>query len=87
VYREIAVVPDDQNLASPAYSSVWIATEECQRWQSGLIKGVVYTGIKMEDLRTPPLELPLKEEQTEIVRRVETLFAFADRLQADQAHR
>ncbi len=29
-----------------------------------------------------PLSLPSREEQTEIVRRIETLFAFADRLEA-----
>lgn len=33
-------------------------------------------------LRSLPLILPPPSEQTEIVRRVETLFAFADRLEA-----
>lgn len=82
VSREVAVVPVDQTLASPAYISLWIATDKCQRWLTGVAKGVAYTGINIEDLRTLPLELPLKEEQTEIVRRVEILFAFADRLEA-----
>nr|WP_229419595.1 restriction endonuclease subunit S [Pseudoduganella dura] len=82
VSREVAVVPVDQALASSAYISLWIASDECQRWLTGVTKGVAYTGINIEDLRTLPLTLPLKEEQVEIVRRVETLFAFADRLQA-----
>jgi len=82
VSREIAVVPVDQALASPAYISLWIASDECQRWLTGVTKGVAYTGINIEDLRTLPLRLPLKEEQVEIVRRVEALFAFADRLEA-----
>ena len=82
VSREVAVVPVDQALASSAYISLWIASDECQRWLTGVTKGVAYTGINIEDLRTLPLKLPLKEEQFEIVRRVETLFAFADRLEA-----
>lgn len=82
VSREVAVVPVDQALASSAYISLWIASDECQRWLTGVTKGVAYTGINIEDLRALPLKLPLKEEQTEIVRRVETLFAFADRLEA-----
>lgn len=82
VSREVAVVPVDKTLASSAYISLWIASDECQRWLTGVTKGVAYTGINIEDLRTLPLKLPLKEEQLEIVRRVETLFAFADRLEA-----
>lgn len=84
VSREVAVVPVDQSQASSAYISLWIASDECQRWLTGVTKGVAYTGINIEDLRTLPLKLPLKEEQLEIVRRVETLFAFADRLEARQ---
>lgn len=81
VSREVAVVPVDQALAVPAYVSLWIASDESQRWLTGVSKGVAYTGINIEDLRTLPVTLPLKVEQTEIVRRVETLFAFADRLE------
>lgn len=82
VSREVAVVPVDQKTADPAFIALWIASEDCQRWLTGVTKGVAYTGINIEDLRTLPLELPGKEEQAEIVRRVETLFAFADRLEA-----
>ena len=38
--------------------------------------------INSEELRSLPINLPKLEEQTEIVRRVETLFAFSDRLEA-----
>lgn len=38
--------------------------------------------INSEEVRALPLPLPSLEEQTEIVRRVKTLFAFADRLEA-----
>lgn len=82
VSREVAVVPVDQSLASSVYISLWIASDECQRWLTGVAKGVAYTGINIEDLRTLPLRLPLMAEQFEVVRRVEALFAFADRLEA-----
>jgi len=82
VSREVAVVPVDPKTADPAFIALWIASEDCQRWLTGVTKGVAYTGINIEDLRTLPLRLPSKEEQSEIVRRVETLFAFADRLEA-----
>ena len=38
--------------------------------------------INSDELRSLPVNLPSIEEQTEIVRRVETLFALADRLEA-----
>lgn len=38
--------------------------------------------INAEELRALPLQFPKLQEQAEIVRRVETLFAFADRLEA-----
>jgi type I restriction enzyme S subunit len=38
--------------------------------------------INSEELRSLPVHLPPLEEQAEIVRRVETLFALADRLEA-----
>lgn len=82
VSREVAVVPVALSLANSEFIALWIASEECQRWLTGVAKGVAYTGINIEDLRTLPLKLPHLDEQTEIVRRVETLFAFADRLEA-----
>lgn len=82
VSREVAVVPVDQSKVNPQFLALWIGAERSQRWLNGVEKGVAYTGINIMDLRTLPLELPRLEEQPEIVRRVETLFAFADRLEA-----
>lgn len=44
-------------------------------------KGVAVRGINIGDVRALQLPLPSREEQDEIVRRVEELFAFADRLE------
>lgn len=46
------------------------------------IRGVAVRGINIGDVRALQVPLPPFKEQTEIVRRVEILFAFADRLQA-----
>lgn len=40
------------------------------------------SALYLRDIKKLELLLPSREEQTEIVRRVETLFAFADRLEA-----
>ncbi|GAA0723107.1 restriction endonuclease subunit S [Dokdonella soli] len=82
VSREVAVVPVDQSRVSPEFLAFWIATDEVQRWLTGVQKGVAYTGINIEDLRNLPVELPTLDEQTEIVRRVDALFALADRIEA-----
>lgn len=49
------------------------------------MKGVAVRGINIGDVRALQLPLPSREEQDEIVRRVETLFTFADRLEARYA--
>lgn len=85
VSREVAVVPVDATKASPDFLALWIASDSSQRWLSKVEKGVAYVGINIEDLRALPVELPSLQEQTEIVRRVESLFAYADRLEARYA--
>ena len=45
-------------------------------------KGVAVRGINIGDVRALQLPLPSRSEQDEIVRRLESLFAYADRLEA-----
>lgn len=45
-------------------------------------RGVTKAGLTLGDIRNLMIDIPEKDEQTEIVRRVETLLAFADRLEA-----
>ena len=82
VSREVAVVPVDPSKINPQFLAFWIGAERSQQWLTGVERGVAYTGINIEDLRTLPVEIPKLEEQAEIVRRVDSLFAFADRLEA-----
>lgn len=60
-------------------------------WDSGFVRAQIEVKAKTTagiwkisqgDLEAIKLPVPTPEEQTEIVRRVETLFAFADRLEA-----
>lgn len=82
ISREVAVIPVDKRRVQPKYLAFVVASESSQRWLAKVEKGVAYVGINIEDLRNLPLSIPNISEQTEIVRRVETLFAFADRLEA-----
>jgi type I restriction enzyme S subunit len=82
ISREVAVVPVDNRIANPSFLALALASQESQRWLSSVEKGVAYVGINIEDLRALPIKLPSPIEQTEIVCRVESLFAYADQIEA-----
>jgi len=81
VSREVAVIPVDTDKVESRFLAFWIGADASQGWLSKVEKGVAYTGINIEDLRTLPIALPLIEEQREIVRRVEELLALADQIE------
>jgi type I restriction enzyme, S subunit len=85
VSREVAVVPVDVTIADPKFVALYLASDEAQKWLSGVERGVAYIGINIEDLRNLPLIVPAKDEQAEAVRRVEILFTYADRIEARMA--
>lgn len=85
VSREIAVIPIDSTIASPKFVAFVVGTESSQNWLSSVQKGVAYTGINIEDLRTLPVKLPPICEQHEMVKRIEKLLAVADQLDAKMA--
>jgi len=51
----------------------------------GLAEGGNQPNLNLSKIKEFPLRLPSRDEQTEIVRRVESLFAYADRLEARYA--
>jgi type I restriction enzyme S subunit len=59
-----------------------IRSQHSQNWLVGEKKGVALQGVNVEDFRRLPLPIPPRPEQQEIVRRVATLFALADRIEA-----
>ena len=64
------------------YVLLALLDEGTQRRMRAATRGVAVRGINIGDVRALQLPLPPMAEQTEIVRRVESLFAFADRLEA-----
>jgi type I restriction enzyme, S subunit len=80
VSREIAVAPI-LPIINPHYIAFYVAAPITQNWLMDVAKGIAYTGINIEDLINLPVPIPPLEEQNEIVRRVNSLFALADRIE------
>ena len=89
VSREVAVLPVATQVES-RYVMYAMAAPASQEWLADRAKGVAYTGVNIEDLRLLPLPVPSRDEQRELVARVDRLLAVADviatRLSAAQAH-
>jgi type I restriction enzyme S subunit len=74
-----AVVVDESKMLS---DFVKLALQANYLEMRVLAEGGNQPNLNLAKVKGFPLPLPSREEQTEIVRRVETLFAFADRLEA-----
>lgn len=81
ISREVAMIPTLPSVL-PFYLACLLQSPLGQRLMVGKVRGVAQKGINLADVRRLPVALPPYEEQTEIVRRVEQLFAFADQLEA-----
>ena len=68
--------------AEPTYLMHFFNSPNCKEILQDLCFGVTRLRIDIAMFKTFPVPLPPREEQTEIVRRVDLLFAFADRLEA-----
>jgi type I restriction enzyme S subunit len=64
------------------YLAIALEAPSTQYWLHEHYRGIDMPGLNLADVRRVPIPLPPLEEQREIVRRVEALFAFADRLEA-----
>ncbi|MBI3802005.1 MAG: restriction endonuclease subunit S, partial [Deltaproteobacteria bacterium] len=60
----------------------YLRSDLAQARMKGATKGVAVRGINIGDVRALQVPLPSRQEQHEIVRRVESLFAYTDRLEA-----
>lgn len=69
-------------IALPAYVEIFSASHLAKNYIGSLIKSTSgQKGISGGDLKQMPVALPSLDEQTEIVRRVEQLFAYADQVE------
>lgn len=84
ISREVAMIPTLPSVL-PFYIACLLQSPLGQRLLVGKVRGVAQKGINLADVKRLPVALPPYEEQTEIVRRVEQLFAYADQLEAKVA--
>jgi len=70
-----------QPVVSRDYVLWFLRSDLAQSRMKGAVKGVAVRGINIGDVRALQVPLPSRHEQDEIVRRVEALFSYADRLE------
>lgn len=79
IARAVAKIPiKDFN---SKYILLWLNSSAANKWMKAEAREVARPTLNLEQLRTIPLPLPPSEEQNEIVRRVEQLFALADKIE------
>jgi type I restriction enzyme S subunit len=71
-----------QSVVNRDYVLWFLRSDLAQSRMKGAVKGVAVRGINIGDVRALQVPLPSRQEQDEIVRRLEALFAFTDRLEA-----
>ena len=80
IARAVAKVPIKD--FSARFILLWLNSTIAINWMKAEAREVARPTLNLEQLREIPLPLPSIEEQTEIVRRLEQLFAFADKIEA-----
>lgn len=78
----IALIRVDTAHATPRFVELTLRGPAGKHEVERFVKSTAQPSLSMTSIRQFSIALPSVEEQTEIVRRVETLFAFADRLEA-----
>jgi type I restriction enzyme S subunit len=72
----------DKNQITPEFLEIFSASHEAREYIYSLVKSTSgQKGISGKDLKFMEVKLPTLEEQTEIVRRVEQLFAYAEHVE------
>ena len=72
----------DNSVALTQYTLLWLKSTVFKAHLDGIVSFSAQPAFNVGNFKSLPIPLPPLIEQTEIVRRVETLFAFADRLEA-----
>ncbi|MDX5440524.1 MAG: restriction endonuclease subunit S [Alteromonadaceae bacterium] len=80
ISREVAMIPVRKNISSQ-FVAILLQSPGGYRALAEKTKGVAQRGINLSDVKRLVTPLPTLSEQTEIVRRVDQLFAHADRIE------
>lgn len=83
--RHIALLKPDPSVLLGPFLSIWLASEAVKSQALGVATGTAQLTIPIGGLRNFRIALPTLKEQTEIVRRVNALFAMADNLSSTLA--
>jgi type I restriction enzyme S subunit len=82
ISREVALIPPLGDIDAN-FLMFFIASPNVQRFLKRHTKGVAQSGVNLEDLRQLPTPVLSMEDQHEIVRRIESAFAWLDKLTAE----
>ena len=82
IARAVARLSVDRSRLTPEWLFLWLTCPSVQWWLASSSKEVARKTLNLKELSELPVLLPTIAEQTEIVRRVEQLFAIADQLEA-----
>lgn len=80
--RHIAILKPNRAKITSEYLVIALGTEDVRQQALAIATGTAQLTIPLNGLRSIAIPMPPLGEQAEIVRRVENLFAFADRLEA-----
>lgn len=83
--RHIAILRPATDKTSSAFLLLLLGSDQVKQQALSIATGTAQLTIPLGGLREIAIRLPSQKEQSEIVRRVETLFAFSDRLEAHLA--
>ncbi|HHA1472166.1 TPA: restriction endonuclease subunit S [Enterobacter kobei] len=81
IARAVARVSPECKLIKPMFLHIWLSSPVMQTWLVQSSKEVARKTLNLKDLKEAFVPLPSIEEQAEIVRRVEQLFAYADTIE------
>jgi type I restriction enzyme S subunit len=80
IARAVAKIPIRR--FSARYALRWLQSQKARTWMDNDAREVARPTLNLQQLETLPLPLPPQAEQDEIVRRVDSLFALADKIEA-----
>ncbi len=80
--RHIAILKPDSSRISSSFLLYCLKQDDIKRQALSVATGTAQLTIPLSGLRALMIDLPARDEQDEIVRRIESLFAYVDRLEA-----
>ncbi|VDL20771.1 Type-1 restriction enzyme EcoKI specificity protein [Escherichia coli] len=81
IARAVARISPEYKIIVPMFLHIWLSSPVMQTWLVQSSKEVARKTLNLKDLKNAFVPLPSIEEQHEIVRRVEQLFAYADSIE------